>query len=154
MSDIKVLSTTAMKTSLDVLTPQFEQATGHKVSFSYGPSARIAKQVADGEANDVAIVTDQAVDDLIKQGQIVPGTRADIAQLGDGARGAAGRTEARHFLAGEIQADDAGGPIARHEQSGRRRPERRQPHQHFRPARHCRADEAEAHLTARAGRPG
>jgi molybdate transport system substrate-binding protein len=79
MSDIKVLSSTAMKTSMDVLMPQFEQASGHKVSFSYGPSPRIAKQVADGEANDVAIVTDKAVDDLIKQGRIVPGTRADIA---------------------------------------------------------------------------
>jgi molybdate transport system substrate-binding protein len=79
MSDIKVLSSTAMKTSMDVLMPQFEQASGHKVSFSYGPSPRIAKQVADGDANDVAIVTNQAVDDLIKQGQIVPGTRADIA---------------------------------------------------------------------------
>jgi molybdate transport system substrate-binding protein len=79
MSDIKVLSSTAMKTSMDVLMPQFEQASGHKVSFSYGPSPRMAKQVADGEANDVAIVTDKAVDDLIKQGRIVPGTRADIA---------------------------------------------------------------------------
>jgi molybdate transport system substrate-binding protein len=79
MSDIKVLSSTAMKTSMDVLMPQFEQASGHKVSFSYGPSPRIAKQVADGEANDVAIVTNEAVDDLIKQGRIVPGTRADIA---------------------------------------------------------------------------
>ena len=79
MSDIKVLSSTAMKTSMDMLMPQFEQASGHKVSFSYGPSPRMAKQVADGEANDVAIVTDKAVDDLIKQGRIVPGTRADIA---------------------------------------------------------------------------
>ena len=79
MSDIKVISSTAMKTSMDVLMPQFEQASGHKVSFSYGPSRRMAKHVADGEANDVAIVTDKAVDDLIKQGRIVPGTRADIA---------------------------------------------------------------------------
>jgi len=79
MSNIKVLSSTAMKTSMDVLMPQFEQASGHKASFSYGPSPRMAKQVADGEANDVAIVTDKAVDDLIKQGRIVPGTRTDIA---------------------------------------------------------------------------
>jgi molybdate transport system substrate-binding protein len=79
MSEIKVLSSTAMKTSMDVLMPQFEQASGHKVSFAYGPSPRIAKQVSDGEANDVAIVTDKAVDDLIKQGRIVLGTRADIA---------------------------------------------------------------------------
>ena len=79
MSEIKVLSSTAMKTSMDVLMPQFEQASGHKVAFSYGPSTRITKQVADGEANDVAIVTDQGIDALTKQGRIVAGTRTDIA---------------------------------------------------------------------------
>src|SRR4029077_12363388 len=69
----------AMKTSMEVLMPQFEQASGYKTTFSYGPSARIAKQVADGEANDIAIVTDTGIDDLIKKGRIVTGTRADIA---------------------------------------------------------------------------
>ena len=48
--------------------------------FSFGPSARIAKMVADGEANDVAIVTDEGIEDLTRQGRIVPGTRADIAR--------------------------------------------------------------------------
>ncbi len=80
MSEITALSSTAMKTSMDVLMPQFEQASGHKVSFSYGPSPRIAKRVADGEPNDVAIVTNKAADDLIKQGRFVPGSRTDIAR--------------------------------------------------------------------------
>ena len=79
-SEIKVLSSTAMKTSMDELMPQFEQASGHKVAFSYGPSVRITKQVAEGEANDVTIVTDRGIDELIGQGRIVPGTRADIGR--------------------------------------------------------------------------
>jgi molybdate transport system substrate-binding protein len=79
-TEIKVLASTAMKTSMDMLMPQFEQASGHKTSFTYGPSARIAKQVADGDANDVAIVTDAGIDDLIKKGRIVPGSRADLAR--------------------------------------------------------------------------
>jgi molybdate transport system substrate-binding protein len=65
---------------MDMLMPQFEQASGHKTSFTYGPSARIAKQVADGDANDVTIVTDAGIDDLIKKGRIVPGSRADLAR--------------------------------------------------------------------------
>ena len=32
-SEIKVLATTAMKTSLDELTPEFERATGNTLSF-------------------------------------------------------------------------------------------------------------------------
>ena len=131
MSEIKVLSSTAMKTSIDVLMPQFEQASGHKVSFSYGPSARIAKQVADGEANDVAIVTDKAVDDLIKQGRIVPGTRADIAHSAMALAVQNGAPKPDISTAEKFKQAHARGEIARHEQSGRRRPERRHPRSAF-----------------------
>jgi molybdate transport system substrate-binding protein len=79
-NEIKVLSTTAMKTSLDELAPEFHRATGNTLTFSFGPSARIAKMVADGEAHDVAIVTDQGHEDLTRQGKLVPGIRADIAR--------------------------------------------------------------------------
>jgi molybdate transport system substrate-binding protein len=79
-NEIKVLATTAMKTSLDELTPDFERATGNTLSFAFGPSARIAKMVADGDAHDVAIVTDHGHEDLTKQGRLVPGIRADIAK--------------------------------------------------------------------------
>jgi molybdate transport system substrate-binding protein len=79
-NEIKVLSTTAMKTSLDALAPEFERASGNKLGFFFGPSARIAKLVAEGEENDVAIVTAEGIEELIKQGKIVPGTRVDIAR--------------------------------------------------------------------------
>ena len=79
-NEIKVLSTTAMKTSLDELAPEFERATGNKLSFSFGPSARIAKMVADGEPHDVAIVTDKGHRRPDQAGPLVPGIRADIAR--------------------------------------------------------------------------
>jgi molybdate transport system substrate-binding protein len=79
-NEIKLLSTTAMKTSLDELTPQFEKASGFRLSCTYGPSARIAKMVADGEPHDVAIVTDHGHDALTAQGKLVPGLRADVAK--------------------------------------------------------------------------
>lgn len=79
-NDIKVLSTTAMKTSLDELAPEFERATGNTLTFFFGPSARIAMMVSDGEPNDVAIVTDHGHEELTKQGRLVPGIRADIAR--------------------------------------------------------------------------
>jgi molybdate transport system substrate-binding protein len=69
-----------MKTSLDELAPEFERATGHKLTISFGPSARIAKMVADGEVHDVAIVTDQGHEALTTQGRFVPGLRADVAR--------------------------------------------------------------------------
>jgi molybdate transport system substrate-binding protein len=69
-----------MKSSLDELAPEFERATGHKLTISFGPSARIAKMVADGEVHDVAIVTDQGHEALTTQGRFVPGLRADVAR--------------------------------------------------------------------------
>ena len=80
MPGIKIISSTAMKTSLDDLAAEFERSTGHTLALSFGPSARIKKQVADGEQNDVTIVTDKGIDELIAQGRIVPGTRNDLAR--------------------------------------------------------------------------
>jgi molybdate transport system substrate-binding protein len=50
------------------------------MSCTFGPSARIAKMVADGEPHDVAIVTDHGHADLTRQGKLVAGIRADIAK--------------------------------------------------------------------------
>jgi molybdate transport system substrate-binding protein len=80
VAEIKILSTTAMKTSLDELTPDFERRSGHNLAVTFGPSARIRQQVADGEATDLAIVTDKGIDDLIAQGRIVNGSRADLVR--------------------------------------------------------------------------
>jgi molybdate transport system substrate-binding protein len=79
-NEIKVLSTTAMKTSLDEIAPDFERATGNKLVCSFGPSARIAKMVADGEAHDVAIVTDHGFETLAQPGKLVPDTRTNVAR--------------------------------------------------------------------------
>ncbi len=79
-AEIKLLSTTALKTSIDELTAQFESACGKKLVASYAPSTQIAKRVAEGEFADVAVTTGAGIDNLIKQGRIAPGTRVDIAR--------------------------------------------------------------------------
>lgn len=78
--EIKVLSTTAMKTTLDDLMPEFEKTTGNKVTIHFAPSAKIKQRVADGEETDVAIATAEGLEDLIKTNKIVNGSRADLAQ--------------------------------------------------------------------------
>ena len=78
-SDIKLLSSTAMKTSFDELLPQFERTTGHKVTTDYGPSKRITKRVAEGEANDATIVSAQGIEQLVEQGKIAGGSTAGLA---------------------------------------------------------------------------
>ncbi len=79
-AEIKLFSSTAMKSTLDELLPRFEQATGHKVVPDYCPSPRVAKRITEGESADVAITSAGAVSDLTGKGKLVAGASADVAR--------------------------------------------------------------------------
>jgi molybdate transport system substrate-binding protein len=79
-ADLTLLSTTALKTTVDELTAPFERASGKKLNASYAPSTQIAQRIADGAFADVAISTDARIDDLIARGRVIAGTRIDIAR--------------------------------------------------------------------------
>jgi molybdate transport system substrate-binding protein len=82
-ADIKVYCTTALNKAMEELGPQFERASGHRLSLTFASAASLAKRVADGEGPDVAIVSAPALDDLVKQGRVAGG-RVDIAKSGMG----------------------------------------------------------------------
>ncbi|HEY7999594.1 MAG TPA: substrate-binding domain-containing protein [Pseudolabrys sp.] len=84
MSDIKVLSTHAVYEVLGELAPAFEHESGHRLSFSYNPTAAIRREIDDGASFDVAIVTRPAIDELAVQGMILRETCADLARCGLG----------------------------------------------------------------------
>jgi len=78
-ADVKVLATTAMKAALDALAPRFARDTAHTPRIAYGPSGALAKRVADGEAGDLVILAG-GIDELIRQGRVVPASRTDVAR--------------------------------------------------------------------------
>jgi molybdate transport system substrate-binding protein len=78
--EIKVLSTTAMKTVFEELTPRFERETGHRLAVSLGPSAQLEKRLSEGEAAEVAIVASAGAQDLIARGALAAGSLVDIAR--------------------------------------------------------------------------
>lgn len=73
-TEIRALISTAMKTSIEVLTPQFARATGHKLNVTYSPSGPLTKRIADGEAADFVIIGGEGIDTLTKQGKVVAGS--------------------------------------------------------------------------------
>jgi molybdate transport system substrate-binding protein len=83
MADIKVLSTNGVATVLRELAPQFERAKDHKLAITFGATARLKEKIGEGAPFDVAILTAEATDELIKQGRIT-GARADLAKSGIG----------------------------------------------------------------------
>lgn len=80
-AEIKVLSVPAIKTSLDLLGPQFERTTGHKLSVNYAGSSDLIQQFDAGETFDVALVWPAMIDRLLKEGKVAAGTRTEIAKV-------------------------------------------------------------------------
>jgi molybdate transport system substrate-binding protein len=83
-AEIKILSSSALNGIMAELAPQFERATGNKLAIEFGASATLKKRIDGGETPDVAILTPALVDDLVKQGKIVPDTPANISRSGVG----------------------------------------------------------------------
>jgi molybdate transport system substrate-binding protein len=82
-AEIKVLASTAVKTVLEELGPQFEKATGNKLTFTIAPAAVLKSQIDQGAAFDVAILTVPLTDGLAGEGKIDT-TRTAIAHAGIG----------------------------------------------------------------------
>jgi molybdate transport system substrate-binding protein len=83
-AEIKVLSTQATEEAYRELVPLFEQASGHKVTTIFTGTLDVQKRIAAGEAYDLIIMAGPAIDDFIKSGKIVPGSRVDLARSGVG----------------------------------------------------------------------
>ena len=83
-AEIRVISSNAIKTTLEQLAPAFEKATAHKLVFTWGAAVPLKAEIEKGAAFDVAILTTAAVDDLIRQGKLVGATRAALADSGAG----------------------------------------------------------------------
>jgi molybdate transport system substrate-binding protein len=77
--DVTVLSTTAMKTVFEELSPVFERDTGYGLSVSLGPSLQLESRLAGGEAADVAILAIAGAQDLVAGGRIAAGSLVPIA---------------------------------------------------------------------------
>jgi molybdate transport system substrate-binding protein len=82
-AEIKVLASTAVKTTLEELGPKFEKATGNKVDFDFAPAAVLKTKIDQGTAFDVAILTVPVTDGLAGAGKIDT-ARTTIAHSGIG----------------------------------------------------------------------
>ncbi|MBV8243305.1 MAG: substrate-binding domain-containing protein [Hyphomicrobiales bacterium] len=83
-AEIKVLSAGAFKQVLLALVPDFERTSGHKVTVENDTVGALTKRIEAGEAFDLAVLTPKTVDDLAKEGKLVPGSRANLARVGVG----------------------------------------------------------------------
>src|SRR3954454_11753769 len=83
-ADINVISTQATEEAYKELVAQFEKASGHKVTTFFSGTLNVQKKLADGERYDLIIMAGPAIDEQIKLGKAVAGSRVDLAKSGTG----------------------------------------------------------------------
>ena len=83
-AEIKVLSTQATEEAYRELVPQFEKASGHKVTTIFTGTLDANRRLAAGETYDLLIMSAPSIDEQIKAGRVVPGSRVDLAKSGVG----------------------------------------------------------------------
>jgi molybdate transport system substrate-binding protein len=81
-AEIKVLSTQATEQSYREMVPQFEKATGHKVTTIFTGTLDADKRVAANEQHDLLIMSQSSIDAHVKGGKVVQGSRVDLARSG------------------------------------------------------------------------
>jgi molybdate transport system substrate-binding protein len=83
-ADLRVLASNGVKAAVEELKPQLEKASGGTVSIDFSTTAALRERIEKGEAFDVAILTDDAIDVLIKAGKLSQAQRAKLARVGIG----------------------------------------------------------------------
>lgn len=83
-AEITVLASPAVKEVYIERLPIFEQASKDNVTTIWAGTVDIVKRIRGGEVFDLVILPDDSIDQLIKDGKIVPGSRVDLAKTGIG----------------------------------------------------------------------
>src|SRR5687768_9031315 len=83
-AEVRLYASAALRPLMEATAAPFESATGHKLVIKYDLTPAVKSRIEAGEVFDVAVANPPHIDDLIKQGKIAPGSRADIARFGVG----------------------------------------------------------------------
>jgi molybdate transport system substrate-binding protein len=83
-AEIRVVSIQATQEAYIELVAQFEKTSGHKVTTVFTGTLNVQKRLAAGEPYDLIIMAGPAIDNQIKPGKAVAGSRVDFARSGIG----------------------------------------------------------------------
>jgi molybdate transport system substrate-binding protein len=84
-ASIEIVSGGAFKQVLNALAAQYEKESGNKLDITYQTvGEHLALIRAGKETFDVAVLTPEAIETLVQEGKVVPGSRVDLAKVGVG----------------------------------------------------------------------
>src|SRR5579871_5472102 len=83
-AELKIFGSRVTKMVVGDLGAGFEQATGNTLKVVTDVAAVMKRRIEDGEPFDLAVLVDFQADELIREGKLVPGSRADVMKAGIG----------------------------------------------------------------------
>lgn len=83
-AEIKILAGGSMTAALNRLGPDFEKASGHKLSIQFDSTPNLIKLITAGTSFDLAVVPVDVFQDAAARSHFQPGPTIDIARVGYG----------------------------------------------------------------------
>jgi len=81
---MKILCTNGLKSVMLELEPALARRSATRPELVWGATVGLAKQIAEGNNGDLAVLTAEAIDDLIAHGKAIAGSRINLARSGIG----------------------------------------------------------------------
>jgi molybdate transport system substrate-binding protein len=81
---MKILCTNGVRSVMLDLEPALQRRSATCVVLTWGSTVGLAKEILRGNEGDLAVLTADAIDDLIARGKSVAGSRVDLARSGIG----------------------------------------------------------------------
>ncbi|WP_043339004.1 substrate-binding domain-containing protein [Belnapia moabensis] len=75
---VRLFSTLAVMGLLQEMLPGLEVGTGRLIAADFAPTAALLRRIEASEAADIAILTAEAVEALVAEGRLLPGSRRDL----------------------------------------------------------------------------
>jgi molybdate transport system substrate-binding protein len=92
-AELKLLTAGAFKSTVMALLPEYEKASGNKVTVDNDTVGALMKRIEGGESFDVVVMTPETVDQLAAKGKVTSGSRTNLARVGVGVMVKAGASK-------------------------------------------------------------
>jgi molybdate transport system substrate-binding protein len=77
---VRVLVSNGLKAAIEELQPSCERAIGRPVAVEFNSTAALKAKIDAGERFDAALITTEAIDDLIKHNKVSAGSRTELGR--------------------------------------------------------------------------
>src|ERR1700728_1791778 len=83
-AELKLLTAGAFKSTVLALLPDYERTSGNQGSAENDPAGALMKRIQAGETFDVVVMPPEGIDQLTGEGNVISGSRTNLARVGVG----------------------------------------------------------------------